>query len=178
MKIPALLGATCAVVALTGCMQLQLSGINDVSANDADLRPPDAEPGACYGKEISPAVVETVTEHVVVRAPSYGDDGALITPAAYRTETVQKILRERADIWFKTPCSDVRVGAFEASLQRALKVRGFYHGRITGEMDGRTRRAVRKYQMPLGLDSTTLSLASARKLGLVAVERDPTEPEE
>ena len=178
MKIPTSLGAFGAVLVLSGCMELQLSGIKDVSASDADLRPPDAEPGACYGKEVSPAVIETVTQHVVVRAAKYGDDGEVLSPAAYRTETVQKIVQERADIWFKTPCFGVRVGAFTASLQRALKVRGLYHGRISGEMDGRTRRAVRKYQQPLGLDSGTLSLASARKLGLVAVERDNVNEQE
>lgn len=178
MKIPASLSAFSAILVLSGCMELQLSGVTDISANEADLRPPDAEPGACYGKEVSPAVIETVTQHVVVRAAKYGDDGELLSPAAYRTETVQKILQERADIWFKTPCSGVRVGAYTASLQRALKVRGYYHGRISGEMDGRTRRAVRKYQLPLGLDSGTLSLASARRLGLVAVERSDAKAEE
>lgn len=36
----------------------------------------------------------------------------------------------------------------------------------------RTRAAVRRYQKPQGLDSGILSLAAARKLGLVALERD------
>jgi hypothetical protein len=170
MKIPQILGAFGAALVLSGCMELQLSGITDTSATEMDLRPPGAEPGACYGKEVSPAVIETVTQHVVVRAATYDDAGTLLTPAAYRTETVQKILQERADIWFKTPCSKVRVGEFTASVQRALKVRGLYHGRITGQLDGRTRRAIRKFQLP-ELDSETLSLASARRLGLVAVER-------
>jgi hypothetical protein len=151
-------------------MELRLTGITDMSATLAELRPPNAEPGACYGKEVSPAVIETVTLQVVTRAATYDDAGNLLTPAAYRTVTEQKILEERADIWFKTPCSDVQVGAFTASVQRALKVRGLYHGRITGLMDGRTRRAIRKFQLP-DLNSETLSLTSARKLGLVAVER-------
>jgi peptidoglycan hydrolase-like protein with peptidoglycan-binding domain len=38
-------------------------------------------------------------------------------------------------------------------------------------MDARTRAAVRAYQKPEGLDSGILSLAAARRLGLVAVER-------
>ncbi len=174
MKFPTKTGAFGVILFLGGCVQLQLSGIVDMSATDEDLRPPDAEPGACYGKEIAPAVIETVTQQVLVRAGTYGDDGSLLTPAAYRTETVQKIVRERADIWFKTPCANVRVDAFNASLQRALKVRGLYRGKITGDIDMWTRRAVRRYQKPFGLDSTTLSLASARKLGLVAVERVET----
>jgi len=171
MKIPLMFGALSAVLTLSGCMELRLSGIQDVSATEADLRPPNAEPGACYGKEISPAIIETVTQQVITRAASYDEAGNLLIPASYRTETVQKILQERADIWFKTPCSDVRVGEYTASLQRALKVRGMYLGRITGNLDRPTRRAVRRYQAPRGLDSETLSLASARSLGLVAVER-------
>lgn len=170
MKFPI---AICAAAALSGCMQMQLSGILDTSAPEENLRPPDAEPGACYGHETAPAVVETVTEHVQVRAATYDTAGTLLTPASYRTETVQKIVQERADIWFKTPCSDVRVEDFTASLQRALKARGHFSGPITGEMDWSTRRAVRRYQQPQGLDSSTLSLASARRLGLAAVERDP-----
>lgn len=170
MKFPI---ALCAVAALSGCMQMQLSGILDTSATEENLRPPNAEPGACYGREVAPAVVETVTEHVQVRAATYDTAGTLLTPAGYRTETVQKIVQERADIWFKTPCRDVRVNDFTASLQRALKVRGYFIGPVTGEMDWSTRRAVRRYQQVQGLDSATLSLASARQLGLAPVERDP-----
>ncbi len=95
----------------------------------------------------------------------------LVTPTACRTETVQKIVREREDIWFKTPCTVDRVGDYTAAVQRTLRARGYYHGRITGEVVWGTRRAIRKYQVENGLDSTTLSLASARQLGLVAVER-------
>ena len=61
---------------------------------------------------------------------------------------------------------------FISSVQRALDVRGFYSGALTGRMDARTLRAVRKYQAPQGLDSSVLSLAAARKLGLVALPRD------
>ncbi len=172
MKIPGTFCAIGALVLLAGCMQLDLTGIRDTSASDIDpLRPPGAEPGACYGKETSPAVFETVTEHVLIRAARYDADGALDQPAAYRTETRQEMIRDRTDIWFRVPCEADRVEAFVASLQRALKVRGFYHGKITGEVNAATRRAIRKFQQPFGPDSAKLSLDAARKLGLVAVER-------
>ena len=51
-----------------------------------------------------------------------------------------------------------------------LQARGFYSGTVTGEMDTRTQRAIRRYQAPQGLDSSILSLSAARKLGLVAVD--------
>jgi peptidoglycan hydrolase-like protein with peptidoglycan-binding domain len=60
---------------------------------------------------------------------------------------------------------------FVASVQRALKVRALYRGPISGQMDSRTRAAIRAFQAPDGLDSGILSLDAARKLGLVAVER-------
>jgi len=177
MKIPTKTIAFGAIIGLVGCSNLQLSGILDMSASDDEtLRPPNAEPGACYGREVAPAVIETVTEQVVVQAAKYDDSGNLLSPSVYRTETVQKIVREREDIWFKTPCRADRVEDYVATVQRALKVRGHYNGRISGEMDWGTRRAIRRYQKPLGLDSETLSLASARLLGLVAVERDEAKP--
>ncbi len=172
MKIPVFLSVVGAIGVLSGCMEIQITGIRDMSASDIEpIQPPDAEPGACYGKEISPAVVETVTRQIKTRDASYADDGTLLTPASYRTETFQKIVTERADIWFKVPCQEDKVDAYVASLQRALSVRGYYRGKITGELDLRTRKAIRRYQKPRGLDSNKLSLDSARSLGLAAVER-------
>jgi len=59
---------------------------------------------------------------------------------------------------------------FTATLQRALKARGFYLLPLTGVMDGPTRDAIRRYQHSRGLDSDHLSLAAARELGIVAVD--------
>ena len=87
---------------------------------------------------------------------------------------MQKVVRERKNNWLKTTCAADTDDKFVASVQRALKARGLYSGRITGLMDQKTRRSVRKFQQKLGLDSGTLSLMAARKLGLVAVERDKT----
>ncbi len=170
MKIPRAIYAIGGLLALSACTSLGISGIEDMSASE-DLRPPNAEPGACYGHEVSPATVETVTQHILTRPASHRANGTVLRPALYRSETVQRIVVPRQDIWFKTPCRHDRVDDFVASVQRALKVRGLYHGRISGVYDTRTRRAIRRFQQPLGLDSATLSLDSARKLGLVAVER-------
>ncbi|NOX40964.1 MAG: peptidoglycan-binding protein [Alphaproteobacteria bacterium] len=175
MKIRAILSLTGAVFVLSGCMQLQLSGIFDTSASESDIDPVgpvNAEPGFCYGKEISPAIFETVTEQTPESAAVYATDGNLIKPAIYRTETVNRTVRDRADIWFKVPCNNQKVGAYVASLQRALKVRGLYKGSISGEMSQATRKAVRRFQRPQGFDSGKLSLVAARKLGLVAVPRE------
>ncbi|WP_299851532.1 peptidoglycan-binding domain-containing protein [uncultured Roseovarius sp.] len=134
--------------------------------------PPGAAPGSCWGKNVSPAVVETVTEQILVQPAEIMVDGSVTRPAVYKTETRQAIVQERVETWFETPCAAALTPEFVATLQRALKARGFYRGQISGRMDTRTRAAVRQYQAPQGLDSGILSLAAARKLGLIAVKRE------
>jgi hypothetical protein len=128
--------------------------------------PPNADPNACYGRETTPALVETVTEQVMLQPPQIASDGRVLEPAVFMTETQQRIVRERRELWFETPCQTDHDPDFIASLQRALAVRGHYSGPVTGVMDRRTARAVRDYQAPQGLDSGVLSLAAARQLGL------------
>lgn len=135
--------------------------------------PPGAKPGTCWGRVISPATIETVTEQVLIQPAEVLDDGTVISLAVYRSETQQRIVQERRETWFETPCDAFWTDEFTATLQRALKVRGMYNGAITGALDKRTRAAIRRYQAPQGLDSSILSLAAARKLGLIAVERTP-----
>ena len=135
--------------------------------------PPGAAPGTCWGKVVTPAVIETVTEQVLLQPAEVLVDGTVRAPAVYKTETRQAIVKERQATWFETPCAVDLTPEFVATLQRALKARGLYRGQISGDMDGRTRAAVRRYQKPEGLDSGILSLAAARKLGIVAVERAP-----
>lgn len=133
--------------------------------------PPGAPEGTCWGKDVTPAVIETVTEQIMLQPAEVTTDGRVINPAIYKTETRQAIVKERRETWFEVPCEAALTPEFIASVQRALEARGLYRGRITGQMDSRTRSAIRAYQKPQGLDSGILSLAAARKLGLVAVER-------
>lgn len=128
--------------------------------------PEDARPNACYARDVTPAVIETVTEQIIVQPPELGSDGSVRAPALIRTETNQRIVRARTDLWFEVPCEAETSPEFIAALQRALAVRGAYRGPVTGVMDLRTRRAVRDYQRPQGLNSGVLSLAAARMLGL------------
>lgn len=137
--------------------------------------PPNAEPGACWGKDVTPAIYETVTERILLQPAEVGDDGLVRRPPVYKTETRQGVVRERQEIWFETPCQAQLTPMFVSSVQRALEARGHYRGPITGMMDMRTRRAIRAYQAPQGLNSAILSLAAARRLGLVAIEREPIE---
>ena len=133
--------------------------------------PPGAAPGSCWGKDVTPAVIETQTDQVVDRPTGLRPDGSP-HPAVYRTETRQVIVQERREIWFETPCPEDLTPDFVASLQRALVARGLLHVPPSGVMDNLTRRAIRLYQRRQGLDSSILSLAAARSLGLAAVARE------
>ncbi len=128
--------------------------------------PEDARADACYAQDVTPAVIETVTEQVIVQPPGLDSDGEVGGPAVFRTETSQRIIEARNDLWFETPCEAETNPDFIATLQRALAVRGHYRGPTNGVMDTRTRRAIREYQRPQGLNSGALSLAAARLLGL------------
>lgn len=136
------------------------------------IAPPGAAPGTCWGKSVTPAIIETVTHQVLLQPAQVMSDGSVTQPAIYKTETLQQIVRERRETWFLTPCPKDMTPEFNANVQRALAARGLYRGDISGEMNAATRAAVRRYQKPQGLDSGILSLAAARKLGLVAVKQE------
>ncbi len=134
--------------------------------------PPGAEPGTCWGRDETPAVIESVTEHTMIQPPEIDDRGTVRKPAIYRTETIQRIVQEREEIWFRAPCDDELTTEMLATLQRALQARGHYDGPVNGQLTGVTRRAIRAYQRPQGLDSGILSLRAARQLGVVAYDPD------
>lgn len=163
-----------AIVALAACdAPIPGAGEPDLVQTLAEA-PPGAVPGTCWGKVVTPAVIETVTDQILVQPPQVLSDGTVARPGIYKTDTRQAIVNERQVTWFETPCPADLSPDFVASLQRALKARAMYRGAINGDMDARTRAAVRKYQKLEGLDSGILSIAAARKLGLVAVEMDET----
>lgn len=165
---------------LLGCEQVAETATRAASMDEPNLvhtrsePPPGAREGSCWGKHITPAQVETTTHQIQLQPAEVRSDGSVSAPALYKTETLQSIITERRELWFETPCAPVLTAEFVESLQRALAVRDLYRGEITGYLDTRTRRAIRKYQAPQGLDSSILSLAAVRKLGLVSYERDPS----
>ena len=132
--------------------------------------PPGAREGSCWGRDRTPAVIETVTEQIVVAPGVTGPDGQVQQQPVYQTEASQRIVEERREIWFETPCVAALTPEFVSSLQRALSARRAYAGPINGVLDQPTRAAIRAYQRPLGLNSGVLALSTARELGLAAHE--------
>jgi len=120
--------------------------------------PVNAQPGLCYalGSLISPTLDLT-------------PDSPDAPPPLVRASD----LADGREFWFETPCA-LRAGStdFIEQIQRALAVREYYSGEITGIYDVATRAAVAAFQAEQGLDSATLSTDSAKALGLVALGRD------
>ncbi|MFN4159541.1 MAG: peptidoglycan-binding domain-containing protein [Gemmobacter sp.] len=136
--------------------------------------PPETPAGACWAGDVTPAIVETVTEQVVTSPERRAPDGRLVAPASFRTETRQRIVSDRREVWFETLCAPEITVDLVSTLQRALKARGLYLEPLSGRMDAPTRAAIRAWQRPRGLDSDVLARASARGLGIVAGRRDPS----
>lgn len=126
----------------------------------------------CRAREVTPAVYEQVMGEVQVVQAVIDEDGTVVHPPIYRRTKVPRLVQNRSEISFEAPCRDLVTPEFIASLQRALAVRGYFAGNVTGQLDAPTTAAIRKYQSERGLDSGQLSLETARALGLVAVDRD------
>jgi len=117
--------------------------------------------------DLTPALIQTVTEKVLISPAVIGPDGSVTKAAVFETRSRQKIVQERRMAAFAALCPDALTAQFVASLQRALKARGYYQGATTGILDDETAKAVRRYQAQDGLNSKILSAAAARRLGLL-----------
>ncbi|WP_298498086.1 peptidoglycan-binding domain-containing protein [uncultured Maritimibacter sp.] len=168
------------VVALSSCSQAPWEhGPQEVTRadfgdeqiiTDFTLGPPNAKPGVCYGKDVTPATIEHSVEHKLIEEARIGPEGNIIAPAKYETITESRIVEDRESIYFETPCPPRWTPEFIASIQRALNARGLYEGSTDGILDEPTRLAIRTFQKQTGLNSTILSTESARRLGLVEVD--------
>ena len=167
----------CGVTSLSGCTSGQIAAPARADLAIELVRfgadgPPAGPAGQCWGTDTTPAVIETVTEQVVVSEELRDAAGQIITPAAFETRTFQRMVQDREVVWFRAPCpADITVN-FAATLQRALKARGMYLQAVTGTIDAATADAIRRFQALRGLDSPTLSLAAAKELGISATDRN------
>ena len=127
--------------------------------------------GRCIAKDTAPAVIETVTIQEIDQPELRDAEGNVTRPASFRTVTRQQIVRDRSEIRFETVCPQTYTVEFVSTLQRALKVRGFYNGPITGGLDQATGAGIRSFQRDTGPDTVLMSIETARKLGLVALSQ-------
>ncbi len=133
--------------------------------------PPLTPQSACWGHDTIPAMIETVTETVLDQPELRDKAGTVIRPASYSSTAKQRMVHDRAEVYIRTPCYNQLTPDTIATLQRALKARGYYLLPLTGELDPATMTAIRRYQADHGLDTPVLSLKAAETLGLVAVDQ-------
>ena len=157
---------------------LAACGANDPTPLTAEVitvsaaRPTDPAAGECWDTDVIPAVIETETVQSLVSPEQRDAAGQITSPASYRSVSKLRIVQDRSSVWFRVPCLDLQDAAFWATVQRALKARGYFLSPVTGQSDAETSEAVRRFQATRGLDSKILSLAAAQELGLVALPRD------
>jgi len=164
------LAALVSAAALAACTQSPTVSEEGVVVGNG-LAPPGAPAGTCWGKIPTPAVIETVTEQILVTPAKSNPDGTLASLPVYREESRQQIVTPRTDRWFEIPCPPAFTVEFVSTLQRALIARGLYTGEVNGNWDAATRQAVLAVQTADGLPSDVLSIETARELGIVAVPR-------
>ena len=125
--------------------------------------------GRCFAKDMSPALIETVTtQHII--SPEIRNVANIVTKSAtFQTITRQKIINERTSIRFETVCPQYYTTNFVMTLQRALKARGVYTGTISGILDLQTSEAIQRFQRMDELDTPIMSLKTAQYLGIIAI---------
>lgn len=138
--------------------------------------PEGAPPGSCWHREVTPARIETVTEQRLEEHERRDGAGLLLAPARYRSETRQRMLRERSEEWWRIPCPTETGPEFVAALQRALTARGFYRGPASGAADAATLRAALAFQRQRGIEAPVLTREAAAALGLVVADAPPPVP--
>jgi hypothetical protein len=164
-------------LALAGCLPSappEADRLDAAPLPRLDARPAQAAEG-CWAEEGRAAQVETVEVEVVVEPAGLAPDGTLRAEPLTRIETRQREIAPAKAIWFEVPCPGAMNATRIATLQRALDARGLYDGEATGVVDTATKQAIRAWQAARGLDSATLSLAAARRLGVLPVA--PPTPE-
>jgi hypothetical protein len=164
-------------LALAGCLPStppEAGRLDTAPLPRFDARPAQAAEG-CWAEEGRTAQVETVEVEVVVEPAGLAPDGTLRAEPLTRTETRAREIAPAEAVWVEVPCPGAMDATRVATLQRALGARGLYVGDATGVIDTATGEAIRAWQAARGLDSATLSLAAARRLGVLPVA--PPAPE-
>ena len=168
-----------ACLGLWACAQtvaVRAPGAEDLTAEVTRVTrpaPPSTPTDACWGRDTIPAVIETVTDTVLVQPEQRDAAGKILHPASYSSVARQRMVHDREEVWIRTPCYNQLTPDTIITLQRALKARGYYLEPLTGALDWATQTAIRRYQADHGLDTRVLSLKAAQALGLVATAMGP-----
>lgn len=124
---------------------------------------------ACWETAILPAEYEQNPEASSSQITKDHIDSA---PVSDRKSAEQKIIKPQEEVRYRSLCADQKTPEFLSSLQRALAVRDYYQGPITGKLDTPTQAAIKRYQEAKGSRLPTITLETARELGLIAINRN------
>lgn len=137
--------------------------------------PQDAAPGTCWDKTTTPAVIETVTETLLVQPAQVSSSGTVQSPPVYRSVARPRIVTPRRETWFEMPCPADLTPDFLASVRRALSARGYEVGAPGAVLDPQTEAGLARYQTDQAIAAPrpgALTVETARQLGLWAVPRE------
>ncbi|MFK7743554.1 MAG: peptidoglycan-binding domain-containing protein [Roseobacter sp.] len=165
--------ALCAPSVMTACLNTAPAVPPSQNTTAIDLtadKPTDAPLGTCWGKNITPAIIETQTDKVLISPADISASGTIRKPAEYRTETTQTIVQPRQIEWFELICPSELTPEFTSTLQRALSARGHHEGPISGSLDIQTKDAIARFQTAQNLPGYELTKEAAQRLGLVAAD--------
>lgn len=121
------------------------------------------EPGQA---EVSLASRTALVQHAVLTLPETDRRKCWARYSLSAGQIRNGVLEEVA---FRVPCPEQISAEFTSALQRALAVRGYYEGAVTGRMDVATRTAVQAFQRDNGFNSPILTLENAQRLGLLPI---------
>ena len=112
-----------------------------------------------------------MTRRVLLQPAQISSDGRIQAPPIYKDEARHEVVQPRRESWYEILCATDLTPEFIATVQRALAARGYYRGTADGQIDAATKTAIQRYQKDEGIKSSSLSMAAARKLGLIVVKQ-------
>jgi len=90
----------------------------------------------------------------------------IVIPAKYQTVTTKVQKTQPYLRWQPILCETNTTTNIISKLQRILKDKKYYTGKISGKYDSKTRSAVRAYQKANNLSQGALTLKTLQSLGL------------
>ena len=86
------------VALMLGLSACDMGADGDTRAfRDSPTAPPGAAPGTCWSRNVTPAVIETVTHQVMMQPAEVLADSTVLRPALFKTETLQEIVTPRRE---------------------------------------------------------------------------------
>ena len=157
MKQLLVIGTLC----ITGLSACNTTTVDEIARRSSDQ---------CYFEKITPAEISTQVKTRLVQPEKRDTAGQLVSPARYETTRKQTIAKPRSVTKIDAVCPEDLTPEFIASLQRAFQARSLFSSAITGSFDAPTRRAIMNFQSVRGVESTTVTKATAQELGLVVID--------